>query len=271
MQASNKQRIHYLRADATALGGHLEEPIEKPIPTLVPVSLPAVGGFTTARSGAFCFEEIISCSAAYTRVSGQEHPDSSSSILATAVVENLNILEVVRADRIVAQLSISVPAQDAPIKFSVTGAAFEGLQIAGQACRPKLNADLQGTERADGLITREDAWRVGCAQTKTLLAGLKTPQDGATYQWALRRQQRMAAVTPPASGVAPCSLIDSLEGASRSSAHVLEIPGFGRFIFGELFVANEYVQLVGIRVDLGCPVSGAVGLCQVAGGWYHDC
>lgn len=38
MQAFNKQRIYYLRADANALGGHLQRPIEAAIPTLAPVS-----------------------------------------------------------------------------------------------------------------------------------------------------------------------------------------------------------------------------------------
>ena len=71
MQSFNRRRFYSFRADANALGGYLEEPLQKIIPTLAPVSLPAVGGFATARSEAFNLDEIVSCSSAYTRVSGR--------------------------------------------------------------------------------------------------------------------------------------------------------------------------------------------------------
>src|SRR5258705_13696669 len=107
MQSSN-EKLYYFRADANALGGYLEKPFEKNIRTIAPVSLPSVGGFAMARSEAFTLDEIVSCSSAYTRVSGREI-GGSVSILVTAVVENLNLLEVVTARRIVSQVSISIP------------------------------------------------------------------------------------------------------------------------------------------------------------------
>jgi hypothetical protein len=108
MQSLDK-KFYSFRADANALGGFLEKPFEKNIPTLAPVSLPAVGGFAMARSEAFTLDEIVTCSSAYTRVSGRENAkDGSVSILVTAVVEGLNLLEVVTARRIVAQVSIWV-------------------------------------------------------------------------------------------------------------------------------------------------------------------
>ena len=275
MQAFNRQRIYYLRADANALGGHLQKPIETTIPTLAPVSLPAVGGFATARSGAFTLEEIISWSASYTRVSGRENPrDGSSSILVTAVVENLNILEVVRAERIAIQLSIWIPGEPGRMRISLAGSAFEGLRLAGQECHVKLNPHLQRPESADGLATWQDAWRVGHRQAETLLTGLKGRQEGTTYQWAQGQQQLMAGDPPPSgAGLVLCSLVDNLEtsGASRSSAHVVEIPGFGRIILGELLISPDYVQLVGIRADLGCPVSGQITVAGGGGGGVHDC
>jgi hypothetical protein len=274
MHSFNKQRFYFLRADANALGGQLQEPLKRTIPTLAPVSLPPVGGFATARSGAFTLEEIVSCSTAYTRVSGQEHPtDGSSAILVTAVVEDLNILEVVRADRIVTQLSIALPGGPGPIRISVAGSILEGLRLAGRECHPVLNPDLQRPGRADGLITWEDAWRVGRTQAKILLNDLKGREEGATYQWALRRQERMAGDPPPSgAGPARCSLIDTLEtsGASHSSGHVVEIPGFGRIILGELLISPDYAQLVGVRADLGCPVRGQISVNAVGGGGAHD-
>jgi hypothetical protein len=132
------KKFYSFRADANALGGYLKEPFEKNIPTLAPVSLPAVGGFAMARSEAFTLDEIITCSSAYTRVSGREHADGSVSILVTAAVEGLNLLEVVTARRVVAQVSISIPKDERP-RISLTGSRFEGLQLAGRECRPRLN------------------------------------------------------------------------------------------------------------------------------------
>src|SRR3977135_3197336 len=108
------KKFYSFRADANALGGYLKEPFEKNIPTLAPVSLPAVGGFAMARSEAFTLDEIITCSSASTRVSGREHADGSVSILVTAAVEGLNLLEVVTARRVVAQVSISIPKDERP-------------------------------------------------------------------------------------------------------------------------------------------------------------
>src|SRR5580692_7035605 len=142
MKSLDRKKLYTLRADANALGGFLEGPAARTLPTLAPVSLPPVGGFATARSEAFTAAEIISCSSAYTRVSGQECcEDGSASILVTAVVEDLNILEVVRADRIVTQLSIRLSDESPVLGFSVSGTVFEGLRIAGHPCHPTLNKD----------------------------------------------------------------------------------------------------------------------------------
>src|SRR5882724_5624908 len=127
-EKDNDKGFYSFRADANALGGFLEKPFRQAIPTLAPVSLPAVGGFTTARSEAFTLDNIISCASAYSRVSGQENENGSISILATAVVEGLNLLEVVEAERIVAQLSILIAKDGRLLKVSTAGSRFEGLR-----------------------------------------------------------------------------------------------------------------------------------------------
>src|SRR5258708_35162741 len=110
MQSFHQNRFYSFRADATALGGFLEEPAPKIVPTLVPVSLPAVGGFATARSDGFNLDEIVSCSSAYTRGSGAEdRADGSISMVVTAGMGDLDLPEGVTAERILAQLSVSIP------------------------------------------------------------------------------------------------------------------------------------------------------------------
>lgn len=273
MQSFNEQKIYALRADANALGGYLDKPVEKAIPTLAPVSLPAVGGVATARSEAFTLDEIVSCSRAYTRVSGREQTTKGkSSILVTAVVEDLNILEVVRAERVVAQITIELSAEGRRLGFSLAGSGFEGLRVAGQKCCPTLNSILKQPgsyqDGGDGLLTREDVQRAGHTQGETLLSGFKNHSEAA-YQWALSRHRWMTSEPKSAGcGYAQASLVDGLEVARAGPCcgHIVDIPHFGRIFFGELLVSRDTVQLVGIRAELGCATGGRITAACGGGG-----
>ena len=69
------------------------------------------------------------------------------------------------------------------------------------------------------------------------------------------------------------SLVDRLDvaGGCRSYGHIVEVPGFGRILLGELVVSCDAVQLIGIRAELGCcPVRGKVTAALVGGGGTHD-
>jgi hypothetical protein len=276
VQSFNEQKIYALRADANALGGYLDKPLEKAIPTLAPVSLPAIGGFATARSEAFTLDQIVSCSSAYTRVSGREQTQGKSSILVTAVVEDLNILEVVRAERVVAQVSIELSAEGRRLGFSLAGSGFEGLRVAGQKCCPTLNSILKQPgsykDGGDGLLTWEDVQRAGRTQGETLLSGFKNHSEAA-YQWALTRHRWMTSDSKPGGGgYAQASLVDGLEvsRAGPCGGHIATIPDFGRIFFGELLVSRDAVQLVGIRAELGCGTAGGITACCVGGGGTTD-
>ncbi len=270
MQSFNQRRWYILRADANALGGYLHEPIHRSIPTLAPVSLPAVGGFSTARSAAFAVDEIVSCASAYTRVSGEENADGSSSILVTAVVEDLNILEVVRAERVVTQVSISLPAEAGPLAISAVGSTYDGLRLGGQRCVPTLNPALQGARGEEGLLTWHDAQSVGQTQGRNLVQAFQG-HSGEARRWVESRHRWMTSGAPAASGgYAQASLVDSVAvevpGGSRCYGHIVEIPQFGRVILGELLVSHDSVQVVGIRAELGCPVKGRISSNAIGGG-----
>ena len=268
MQSFYQSRFYSLRADANSLGGFLEKPLPKIIPTLAPVSLPAVGGIATARSEAFNLDEIVSCSSAYSRVSGTEHhADGSISILTTAVVEDLNLLEVVTAERVVAQVSISIPAGSSEFQISLTGSRIEGLRLAGRPCQPTLNAKLIPP---GGLpLMWQDVQKAGQSQAKDLIAIFKARGDKDADQWAQKRHGWMTANPPPPAdgGKLLCSLVDGVDG---NDGHIVEIPGFGRIFLGELRVSYDSVQLVAIRAELGCPVKGKVSICCGGGGGHGE-
>jgi hypothetical protein len=271
MNSLDLRKIHSLQGDANALGGYLEAPIGKVIPTLAPVSLPPVGGFAFARTERFTLDEIVSCSSAYTRVTGEEcRADGGSAILVTSVIEDLNILEVVRADRIVTQLSITVPEGPGSIGISIAGTAFEGLRLAGQKCDLILKDALHGPrDPKAGSLTCEVVREVGRVQGETLLNDFKDGSEDA-HQWVIRQHRRMTSA-PPASGggYALASVVDSVpvSGGCRSHGHIVDIPGFGQFLFGELAVSRDSARLYAISANLGCcPYRGRISVCHAAGG-----
>ncbi len=271
MQSFHQNRFYSFRVDANAMGGFLEEPLPKHIPTVAPVSLPAVGGFATARSEGFNLDDIVSCSCAYTKVSGTEHrADGSISILTTAVVEDLDILEVVTAERIVAQLSVSIPRGVSDPQISLVGSRFEGLRLGGGDKCPTLNSELNSPGSGNKLpLAWQDIERAGRSQARKLMDSFKARGDKDAEQWAQKRHGWMTPDPLPGNGRnLLCSLVDGFDGedSEKSCGHIIEIPGFGRIFLGELYVSRNSVQLVAIRAELGCPVKGSVSVCAVGGG-----
>jgi len=265
--------FYSFRADANALGGFLEQPDRKPIPTLAPVSLPCVGGFTTARSEAFTLDNIVSCSSAYTRVSGQENADRSISILVTAVVEGLNLLDVVEADRVVAKLWIVIPRDRGHLKVSTAGSRFEGLRLQGRPREPEWNPTLQewatqcDEQGGAKVATAEQIWQIGKVQAVRVTNAYVGRENAA---WAKNRFKWMTKDAMSNSS-ALCSLVDGFAtGKPEHCGHVVEIPGFGRFFFGELLLTADSAQLVSIRAELGCPVKGKITINCVGGGGVSD-
>jgi hypothetical protein len=265
--------FYSFKADATALGGYLEEPFQMNIPTLAPVSLPPVGGFAMARSEGFTLDEIVSCTLAYTRVSGRQHEDGSISTLVTSVVEGLNLLDKVKAKRIVSKVSVSISKADGLPQVSFAGSGFEGLQLAGRDYSPKPpsgwlppKSDQAGTARA---LTWQDIEEVGRAQAERLIESFRDRDDEAKA-WAQKRYEWTT--RDPQSRNVRCSLVDGLEGADpkASSGCVVEIPDIGRIILGEILLSRDSVQLVAIRADLGCPTKGKISICAAGGGGVHD-
>ena len=175
----NSQVSHYFHAEAHALSGKLILPFEEQIKKQALVKLEgdskqllleakgdqtgqgeetrklrekrAQENYLSQHSKNYRLESIISYSAAHTQVSGhrsKKHPDRFVT-LATSVVENLNVLNVVTADRVVAQISTThIPGQYSP-EVTFLGTHFEGLRIARHKTEPALNLAFAG-ERPDG-------------------------------------------------------------------------------------------------------------------------
>jgi hypothetical protein len=263
--ASTVNKVHYFHAEANSLGGFIEQPIKKVIPGQASASLPSVGGHVTNRTEAFNFEGIVSCSAAYTRVSGRHlEADGTPSTMVTSVVEGFNLLEVVTADRIVAQVSIEHPVDGGDPVFTFTGSRFEGLKMGGQDASLTLNSSLLDSGAGTGPITWPLFQKTGKLQAAKLVKSAQS--GGAAYQWVVDRYGWIAPAKAPAKapGSILCSLVDGVAPSvpGKSFGHVMDIPGFGKVIFGEVLAFPASVHLSMIRAELGSPTSGGLNMAR---------
>lgn len=167
MSADDHEGFYSFRGDANALGGFIAEPVRREIQTLVPVSLPAVGGLTTARTESFSLDNLVRCRSAHALVSGRVEPDRIS-ILATSVVEGLNIVDAIEAERVVARLSIELlrPPKGAKqkgskLRVSTVGSYFQGLRLGGHLHGDVDNcSDPKGKPSTGEVVEIPDVGRV---------------------------------------------------------------------------------------------------------------
>lgn len=275
MQSYQFKRDFYFDAGASALGGTLIKPQNRPIPSQASVSLPAAGGVATARTEAFNLEGIVSCAATSTSVLGVKNPDGSAGVLVTAVVERLNLLDVVTAHLLVAKIAIDIPANAGPRRVSVVGSHIDGLRLGGVEVRPRFvgelrlpKPDVNGTLAN---LTWEDFERVGRLQADELLDcdGARDCSDAkdwleGRFGWMRTAQGRDGCPYSLSSLFHTVTAVDDVI-PGRVFGHVIELPAFGRIFLGEVVASPDIVQLTMLRAELGCAVSGSASAASANG------
>lgn len=196
--AENPPQPHYFHAEAHALKARLELPVDTEIRPQAFVRLSGTlaqlsngegpRNYFSQHAKNFRLEGIISYAAAHTQVSGhasKKHPGASVT-LATSEVEDLNILNVVTADRVVAQISTThFPGQYSP-EVTFLGTHFENLRIARHKAEPLLKFDLLG---ARPVGNADDAMYLKMTGDKGVLATAKRQCD-RIRAWAEKLGER---------------------------------------------------------------------------------
>lgn len=253
MQATQTERRYLYHAHALAIGGALTRPVERPINVAAASSLPADGGYQSSRVGKYRLEELISFEAAYTEVSGTQDPkDGSYTTLAVAVVEELNVLDVVTADRVVAQLATKHPATPGELRVVPLGSRFENLRIAGELVDVDLDVPL---------FTELDTY----SALEARFAGDSEfrAQARDRFGWAYDENSNEPPRLPESEGVIGCTLMPGGDGRRRG--HRFTVPQFGTVTLAELFVSRRSRRLTMLRLELGSPVEGRAAVGDVMG------
>jgi hypothetical protein len=268
-------RTHTYFAEANVVRANLETPLEAEVRPQAYVKLPDNGGYFSERAEKFRLEAVISFGSAYTQASGyvSDKPDGGWVTLVTAVVEQLNVLDVVTADRVVAQISVEHPLKGYVPSVTFLGTRFENLQIAGHKIEPKLNLGFCGPKPGDDKLYLEDpGFRGRVEEQHKRMAGAsdavrgkysgKLPDAGALRkEWDAynKADHCKRKDIRPTAGV-DCSLVDSLGKTDpwRSVGNAIEVPDFGRIFLAELRVECDVFELTMIRMEMGCIGSGTV-------------
>ena len=121
------------RAEAWILSGSIESPFNASIPSQGTVTLPQPGGRVEQSLENFRVRDIISFTRGSSHASGdRDDTRGTQSTIVQATIEGLNVLDVLTADKVVAQISIQHSADGLQPTVNFLGTRFEDLRIAGQ-------------------------------------------------------------------------------------------------------------------------------------------
>ncbi|MGB8014040.1 MAG: hypothetical protein WCF68_20665 [Terriglobales bacterium] len=261
--------VHDFFAEANILTANLEQPLQQKISPQAPVKLPKDGQYQFSQAGPFRFEGILSYKSGYTQVAGRPSTKVAGfTTLATSVLEGLNVLDVVTADRVVAQISTVHPAYGAGQVPSVTflGTRFENLRIAGHKVEVERSLDILGPKPVDdeSYFDNRDVLDRIARQYDRIATADELP-DWAAEQYPKGRPALNG------NGQLECSLINRVEGAPGTPfGHVIDLPHFGKIFLGELKVEREpgnpskgisdayKFHLTMIRMQMGCLADGDI-------------
>src|SRR6267378_6453339 len=207
--ATALEPTHLFHAQAEILSGELQHPLNQTIQPQAYVKLPEEGGYRSERAENYRLEGVLSFKSAYTQVAGNRSlkgdGDKGWVTLVTSVVEGLNILDVVTADRVVGQASTHHPFKGHVPAITFLGTRFENLKINGHHVNPVLDLEICGPPPAGDRPYFEDAGFLGRVQKqRAAISGAKNLPD-----WARQKYDWISSATKARDGV-ECSLVSSV-------------------------------------------------------------
>jgi hypothetical protein len=270
--------VHNYHAAAHLLSAGIKHPIERDVEHEAYVEINEESNGRSVYNHQpvrrFTLEGIISYESGYTQVGGHKSPKAGHGFttLATSVVEGLNVLDVITADRVVGQISTEHPLVNEGQVPSVTflGTRFDNLRIAGHKVEVERNLDILGPKPAHDKSYFDDPGvlnRISKQYAKINSAKVLPAWANQQYRWNKSAAQKQ--------GVMQASLVSSISGAPGISfGHVIDLPHFGKIFLGELKVdrvpvppdasgpnPDKYTfHLTMIRLELGCLAQGTTSI-----------
>jgi len=293
-QGPLSRSLHFHHASAFGVAGQIDRPEKQTIPTQAAIALAPTGGKGSHRVENYRVPGVLSFSAAYVEVGGSlDERNDAHTTYASSVIENLNICDVVTADRVVSRLTIYLPAKpegtgnksEKPAKskrksksdsrieefnpepsFSISGSHFKNLRVAGHQIDIKLAAGtFQKYDTYSKFANAADAgdWLVGTNididdldpgdHNRNVLAEIQTRLN----HWQNRTQHHDKAFW--CSPIAHADLQGLVVNSElRSFGGLLCVPRFGVLYLAELRIHRSHRHFNMIRVQMCSPADGGI-------------
>jgi hypothetical protein len=281
-------------AFAIGVSGRITAPFDEIIPVQASCALPEGGGFGTSRVEHFHFRNILSFTAAHAVVAGSDSPAETDTFdrltenkeekspqnskgpshdaVATVIVEGLDILGIVTADRIVSRIAASHPFDpEQPSSITPIGSYFENLRIAGY--KVKLDLALDRFSKFDTSQGVRDAYKDNTNNFRDEFKQMTLIGKAAQIPQGLHKYFPSSGwgsdeKIPENNGIIVCSLVRKLEGLGREltqCGHTIVVRGFGVIRLAELKITNSARRITMLSIDLGSTPRGSTGVCGAEG------
>ena len=270
MPIAKRKEWHKYHAEAATLDGELNLPLAQKTCSHTASKLNENGGYVTQHADRFHLGGVVTFHSSYTHVGGNldTKPDHGWNTIATAVIEGLNVMEVVTADRVVAQISTDHPLDGYVPRVTFLGARIENLRIAGsEPLKIHYNHAILGDKPAGdaGYTTDSGVIQRIARQYEHIRGHQSLPHDLVGHYNQI----------PSASanrGSVECSLVNQVEGSfpGRSFGHILYIPDFGKVHLATLKIEHSdfeentpkltTISLTMLRCEMGCIGGGTLSL-----------
>ena len=263
-----KTYIHI--AHGYGFSARIDRPFEHLMDVHAGSTLPKTGGFEVSRAENFRMKGIISYKAAYSVVGSSHNPkDDTYNTSATATIEELNILDMVTADRIVARVTSKQRLDEAEPTILAVGSRFENLRIAG--CPVQVDLDNELFARLGTFASFKKEYTENQQSREMMQGRFLWGKPKADVPEFLRERYNWFAGDefPESKGIVLCSLVKDVKTTCselRRYGNVIVVPQFGQIYLAELQLQRHERELAMLRVEMGSVVGGSAGGPSGSGG-----
>ncbi len=285
-QCSLNHSQYLYQASAYGFAGEIHRPTHHLIPTQAATVLSANGGRGQQKAEKFNLDGIVSFESAVVEVGGSYDPcHNRYTSFASSIVEKLNILDVVTADRIVSRIAVYSSKDDDPdgdLTSNITGSHFENLKIAGHKVDVKLATNIfhdhdshsrVATAHKDGTL---DRWLLGSKLAELKDSELNELEDeyhalkgmsAVVKRWKKKGAQRTTDhITYSALNHMNIAEHAGEDTELRGFGSIICIPKFGVVRLAELTVQKHSRTLIMLRVDMCSTGTGSTTSGGTTGG-----
>jgi hypothetical protein len=241
-------------AEAVGASGHISLPVENSMPLQASIASGLGAGFGTARVENFKHLQYLTIGSAESQVvSSHSKRDKAFGTLATVVIEDLDILNVVTCGKMVTRLTTK-HMEDAsePASFILHGTRFHDFHIAGHEIELQL---------ATGLFSELSTW-------DKLMSAYEKDTDIRREIDELALYPVKGKTLPVQNGIFACTLAHLPEHLPRGLTckdHGIYVPHFGTVYPAQYYITPTSRRLRMLHVELGCSVEGTYGFGDTGG------